>query len=123
MAGDSGTLLGTAVMDLSHYAMKNKSQDRLPVTLAEHRGTGGESYIEVNVTIKSDDDIMATISFSQPMKAGNTRTGELEEDPHRQLTTIESEIGDIKRMNEDLQAQLALIHAQKQQQHIRSEFT
>ncbi len=48
MIGDDGCVLGTAILDLAKYAMKTKSQDRLPLIMS-----GGiddnHSCIEVNV--------------------------------------------------------------------------
>ena len=48
---------------------------------------------------------------------------EEEEGVHSQLTTVLSEIEDIKRMNTDLQKQLSIKQALKQQQHTRAECT
>ena len=60
-------LLGTAILDLARYAMKGKTQDRLPLTMTD--GNSESSYIEVIIKASPpQEETPSTPSFTNDTK-------------------------------------------------------
>ncbi len=99
---------GTTTLDLSKYALKPKSQDRLILFMPGQTPTN-QSYIEV--VIKA-----AIIQEGAP----KVEPQKLTQDHHEELNTVLSEIKDIKRMNTELEAQLEVKRDQQRKLEIKA---